>query len=91
MCGGGKRGVRVLDKESSRGGAHSLNRAIGHKIHFKVDRPTGSPPDLPDLEAFAAERIKITGRTAWGSNTVIYINYNRISHLSQICRSGLPL
>ena len=28
----------------------------------------------------AAERIKIAGRTAWGYNTEIYVNYNRISH-----------
>ena len=61
------------------GVSHSPNRAIAHKIHFKVDWPT-SRSSVP-----AAERIQMASTTGWGSNTVIY-NFNRISHLSQISR-----
>ena len=38
--------------------AHLRNRAIAHKIHFKVDRPTGRPPELPDLQPLLQSELK---------------------------------
>ena len=63
-----------FDKESRRGGG--ISRMLIHVIeqsptkyrHFKVDRETSQSLGSPTS---AAERIKIAGRTAWGSNTVI--------------------
>ena len=65
-----------------------LNQPIAHKgeklawllATIKANRKQKEMCCSPPVPA--AERIQIAGRTGWGtqSNTVIYLNYNRISY-----------